>query len=76
MQEELERRCQELIKPLVEADGGQVSWEIEETQVRLTLSGTCSGCPGFEWTRGEVIVPLLTPLLESGQELVVSNTRR
>lgn len=58
--EALTQVLQEILAPLVEADGGElylVSQSNEE--VKLHLAGTCSGCPGAALTTRGVITPAL-----------------
>ena len=66
-----------IVRPLVEADGGEVEL-VEESAERvvLRLRGACAGCPGLPYTRGHVIAPLLTPHLGRGVELIVDGSLR
>ena len=60
----------DLIRPLVEADGGQIELvEVEDSTVVIRLSGTCAGCPGQPYTLERVIEPALRRVL--GDEVSV-----
>jgi Fe-S cluster biogenesis protein NfuA len=49
----------EIIRPLVEADGGEVDLiSASNGTVVIRLSGTCAGCPGRSYTTLGVIEPL------------------
>jgi Fe-S cluster biogenesis protein NfuA len=58
--EALQQVLQEIIAPLVEADGGEL-YLVSSTpdEVKLHLAGTCSGCPGAALTTRGVITPAL-----------------
>jgi Fe-S cluster biogenesis protein NfuA len=52
--------CQDVIAPLVAADGGDISLVgIESDAISLHLGGTCSGCPGTQVTAAAVIEPAI-----------------
>lgn len=58
--EALVQALQEIIAPLVEADGGELYLVLNEgEEVKLHLAGTCSGCPGAALTSRGVISPTL-----------------
>lgn len=58
------------IAPLVEADGGKVSFiSATEDEVVVSLEGACFGCPARSITRDEVIAPLLAA--EIGRPIAV-----
>jgi Fe-S cluster biogenesis protein NfuA len=60
VQEKVEAVIAEYIRPLVEADGGQVELvEVADGRVVIRLSGTCNGCPGQPYTLMRVIEPAI-----------------
>jgi len=55
---------EEVLQPLVGADGGRVELvSLERDAIVLRLSGTCYGCPGRSCTTSEVIEPLVKKIL-------------
>ena len=60
MQEKVEAVIAEYIRPLIEADGGQVELvEVTDDRVVIRLSGTCNGCPGQPYTLQRIIEPVI-----------------
>lgn len=48
----------EIIRPLIEADGGRVELvTVRDDEVVLKLTGTCAGCPGQPYTLDHIIRP-------------------
>jgi Fe-S cluster biogenesis protein NfuA len=63
---------EEIIRPLVEADGGTVEIvALTDTLVHLRLAATCAGCPGKTHTRAQVIEPLFRTALGDAVEIQV-----
>lgn len=72
----VEALVEELLRPLVEADGGEVTiLSVESERVVLQLSGACMGCPGIHYTRSEVIEPLFKSELGAKVHVEVINNR-
>ena len=70
MQEKAEAVIAEVIRPLIEADGGRVELiEVTENRVVIELSGTCKGCPGQPYTRAHIIEPALKRALGTSVEV-------
>lgn len=64
VREEVEALIAEVIRPLMEADGGGVELiSVEGATVTLRLLRACAGCPGAPYTRAGVIEPLLRKAL-------------
>ena len=60
VEERVARVIDEVIRPLVEADGGRIELVAVDAQVIVVrLSGACAGCPGAPYTTSRVIEPLL-----------------
>jgi Fe-S cluster biogenesis protein NfuA len=60
VEEEILRVLEEVILPLIEADGGELHLvSAEEDAVSLHLSGRYAGCPGNNLTRRQVIEPAI-----------------
>ncbi|MGB0678900.1 MAG: NifU family protein [Polyangiales bacterium] len=76
-QVQAQRLIDEVLVPLLEADGGQlVACELDEQGAHLELGGACIGCPGFHFTRHHVIEALLRPVLGASARIEVVNVRR
>jgi Fe-S cluster biogenesis protein NfuA len=70
VQEKAEAVIAEVIRPLIEADGGRVELiEVTGNRVVIQLSGVCSGCPGQPYTRARIIEPALKRALGTGVEI-------
>ena len=66
MRDKVEAIVAEVLRPLVEADGGRIDIiEVDEgaASVTIKLSGACAGCPGAPYTRARVIEPALEAAL-------------
>ena len=60
MRNEVEALISEVIRPLVEADGGAIELvAVDEDTVIVRLSQACGGCPGAPYTRSGLIEPVL-----------------
>jgi len=67
VRDEVEALITDVIRPLMEADGGGVELvSVEGATVTLRLLRKCAGCPGAPYTRAGVIEPVLRRLLGSG----------
>ena len=54
----------ELIRPLVEADGGRIDLvEATSSRIVIRLSGNCAGCPGQPYTLARIIEPAVRRVL-------------
>ena len=70
MREQAEAVIADVIRPLVEADGGRVELvEVTGNRVVIALSGTCKGCPGQPYTVARVIEPALRRVLGAPVEV-------
>ncbi len=59
-----EEVIRDLIRPLVEADGGSIELlEVTRERVVVRLGGTCAGCPGKPYTLSRMIEPALRKAL-------------
>jgi Fe-S cluster biogenesis protein NfuA len=68
----LDTVIEEVIRPLIEADGGRIeSVEENGSEVVVRLSGACAGCPGFPLTRLNVIEPLVQKALGAAVKVTV-----
>jgi Fe-S cluster biogenesis protein NfuA len=66
VREQVEAVVADVLRPLVEADGGRIEViEVDEGAgtVTITLSGACAGCPGAPYTRTRVVEPALEAAL-------------
>lgn len=67
-----EQLIDEVLRPLVEADGGTVEVvEITPSRVHIRLGASCAGCPGRTHTRAQVIEPLFRTVLGEAVEVEV-----
>ena len=72
MQTEVESVIRDVLRPLIEADGGTIELlSVESHIVRIRLSAACAGCPGVHYTRTSVIEPALREALGHDVEVVV-----
>jgi Fe-S cluster biogenesis protein NfuA len=70
VREDAEKVIAEVLRPLVEADGGRIELvEASPGRVVVRLTGACSGCPGKPYTLERVVEPVLRRAL--GQDLEV-----
>lgn len=70
MRERLEALLSDTLRPLIEADGGEIELiSAEAGRVVLSLGGACSGCPGLAFTHEGVILPALRATLGPDVEL-------
>ena len=75
VREKVEALINEVLQPLVQADGGNIELlRVEKNTVVLRLSGTCSGCPGKPYTTGGLIEPLLKKSLGESIEVRFQDT--
>lgn len=67
---EVEALLEDLVRPLVEADGGGIELvSVDRNVVTVRLTRACGGCPGAPYTRSGLIEPVLRRAL--GPRLVV-----
>ena len=60
MQDSARKLVDEVIRPLIEADGGQIQLVgVVDRRVLVRLTGTCSGCPGRPYTLSRIIEPVM-----------------
>ena len=60
MREKAERVISDVLRPLVEADGGAIELvSATDTEVVVRLYGACAGCPGAPYTTVQVVEPTL-----------------
>ena len=58
MEEKARALIDDLLRPLIEADGGTIDLvECRDKKLVIRLAGTCAGCPGKDYTVGRVIEP-------------------
>ena len=70
MEEKARALIDDLLRPLIEADGGTIELlEVLDKTVVIRLAGTCAGCPGKDYTLGRVIEPAVKRAL--GQDVNV-----
>jgi len=74
--EEVEGVLEELVRPVVEADGGTIELvSIEDRRVVVYLDGACAGCPGRPYTRAGLIEPALRKSLGDRVEVEIAPRR-
>ena len=60
MREEVLRVIDDILRPLIEADGGHIELvQLEGDSVVIRLTGACAGCPCAPYTTLRVIEPAL-----------------
>lgn len=73
--EDVERALEDLVRPVIEADGGDIELiEVDGNRVVVYLGAACAGCPGRPYTRAGLIEPALSSAL--GQSIQVDLARR
>ena len=72
-QEKLLKICEDILAPLIRADGGELFVvAIESDCITLHLAGTCSGCPGATLTSTSIIEPALRAVAPTIRVVVTS----
>jgi Fe-S cluster biogenesis protein NfuA len=65
--------CEDIIAPLVRADGGELYLvAVEPDSISLHLAGTCAGCPGAHLTSAAVIEPAIHAVAPTLRVIVTS----
>lgn len=60
MLEKAARVISEVLRPLIEADGGSIELvSATDVEVVVRLYGACAGCPGAPYTTSQVIEPAI-----------------
>ena len=77
MRERIEQAIEEILRPLVMADGGEISLvSVDPSVVVLRLGKVCTGCPGAPFTISRVIEPLLRTIVGPTVRIVVERDAR
>lgn len=72
-QEKLLKICEDILAPLIRADGGELFVvAIEADSIALHLAGKCSGCPGATLTSSAIIEPAIRAIAPSIRVIVTS----
>jgi Fe-S cluster biogenesis protein NfuA len=72
-QEKLLKICEDILAPLIQADGGQLFIvAIESDSITLHLAGTCAGCPGATLTSTAIIEPAIRAVAPTMRVVVTS----
>jgi Fe-S cluster biogenesis protein NfuA len=72
-QEKLLKICEEILAPLIRADGGELFVvAIENDSIALHLAGKCSGCPGATLTSTAIIEPAIRAVAPAIRVVVTS----
>jgi Fe-S cluster biogenesis protein NfuA len=65
--------CEDIIAPLVHADGGELFVvSIEADSIALHLAGKCAGCPGASLTSISIIEPAIHAIAPMMRVVVTS----
>jgi len=71
--EKLLKVCEDIIAPLIHADGGELFVvSIEPDSITLHLAGKCAGCPGASLTQKTIIEPAIHALAPLMRVVVTS----
>lgn len=74
MYERAKTLIEEVLRPLIKADGGDIELlRVEGDKLFVRLSGTCLGCPGQPYTLTRVVEPLLKKHLGPGVVVIASD---
>jgi Fe-S cluster biogenesis protein NfuA len=72
-QEKLLKICEDILAPLIRADGGELFVvSIEADSIALHLAGKCSGCPGATLTTTSIIEPAIRAIAPAIRVVVTS----
>src|SRR5690242_8725297 len=72
-QEKLLKVCEDILAPLIRADGGELFVvAIEADSISLHLAGKCSGCPGATLTSSAIIEPAIRAVAPAMRVVVTS----
>ena len=72
-QEKLLKICEDILAPLIRADGGELFVvAIEPDSISLHLAGKCSGCPGATLTTSAIIEPAIRSVAPTIRVIVTS----
>ena len=73
LREKLLKICEDILAPLIRADGGQLFVvAIEADSIALHLAGKCSGCPGATLTSTAIIEPAIRAIAPNIRVVVTS----
>ena len=76
VQAKAEEVVRDVIRPIIESDGGTVSiLQADQHSITLELGGACSGCPGLHYTKTRVIEPVLRESLGGHIQVHVQRAR-
>ena len=72
-QEKVLKICEEILAPLIRADGGELFLvSIEPDSITLHLAGKYSGCPGTSLTSSTIIEPAIRAVAPAMRVVVTS----
>ena len=72
-QEKLLKICEDILAPLIRADGGELFVvAIDTDSISLHLAGKCSGCPGATLTSSAIIEPAIRAVAPTIRIVVTS----
>jgi Fe-S cluster biogenesis protein NfuA len=72
-QEKLHKICEDILAPLIRADGGELFVvAIEADSISLHLAGKCAGCPGASLTSSAIIEPAIRAIAPNIRIIVTS----
>ncbi len=70
---DLESLITNILRPIVEADGGTLTvLRATHEEVVLQLGGVCMGCPGVFYTQSHVLEPAIRRLFGDSVRILVS----
>lgn len=64
--EKIEKVLDEVVRPLLKSDGGNIRLESlnDDGTVFVTLTGRCAGCPGSDYTLHDLVEPAIKQNVE------------
>lgn len=74
--DQLLKTCNEILVPMIRADGGEVYLvAVEPDQLTLHLAGSYAGCPGVAVTTRMIIEPAIAAISPTARVIVTSGIR-
>lgn len=74
MEDRAKKLVDEILGPLIKADGGQIELVgMVDKRMLVRLTGTCSGCPGRPYTLARIVEPAVKKWL--GEDIRVEAVR-
>lgn len=72
MEPQVRELVDDVLRPLVEADGGTIELvSVTDERIVIRLGAACAGCPGVHYTREHVVVPAVRTVVDDSVHVEV-----